>query len=84
MESIGIEHAEASAILIVSNTRENVFQKDFVAITPIDENIFSRADELSQIFDLFWSDVDEMKLTKLRLDSKCVERTSWYKFLGRS
>jgi hypothetical protein len=68
MESIRIEHAQTATILFISNAGEYVLQENFIAVTLVDENILSWADELSQSFDLLWCDVDEMELTELRLD----------------
>ena len=81
MESIRIEHAQTATILVISNAGEHILQENLIAVTLVDEYVLSRADQLSQIFDLFWRDVDEMELTELRLDRQRVKWTSGNKFL---
>src|SRR5713226_3894054 len=82
MQSIGVEHTESSAILVVSNARKYVSQQDFVAIALVNKDILSGPNKLAQGFNLLWSNVDEVKLSELRLDGKCVKRTPRNELLG--
>src|SRR5215831_15960764 len=75
MQSVGVKEAEPPSVLIVSNARKHVSEKNFIAIALVNKNILSWADERSQGFDFRWSNVDGVKLSKLRLNSKGIKRT---------
>ena len=60
--------------------REDAFQQDLVAVSSVQMNIRSLADQFEQAFDSSGVNIDEVVLAKRWLNRECVQRTPRDKF----